>query len=234
MNLRCALLIFLPVALAACARAQLGSTDAEVQARYGKPTSESEPFSGIKLATYSDHGLTVETSSIGGEVQRVAFRRHGLDKSEVATLLLRNRGETGWDEWQPPGVDPATGGRKIWRSLQPEAMATLEPDTLTLVRAAWNNRSETPVATPAKPAAPEPAKPASPETATQETSQPPEFVPYQRAPRPEELPSPGDSRARVIELLGAPKGILRLGQGESLSYDWGIVELERGKMIRTK
>lgn len=210
--------------LATGARAQLGSTDAAQVARYGEPDAASEPAPGVKISAYSDHGLSIETGSYSGVVRRVIFRRPGLDDPEVSALLVRNRGETDWNEWQPPAGSALASHRKVWRTLMPSTLATLDADTLTLVRADWNNRSEVPEDVATKPA----------NLSATPSHRPPEVVAYKRADMPDELPGSGDTRARVIELLGQPKGAMRQGRNESLFYAWGIIELADGRMVRTR
>lgn len=205
------------------ARAQVGaSTDAWIRC-YGPPLSGSVDGD-IQTLTFGKDGLEIVFFGRNGIGHRAIYQKKGIAAREVKRLLELNRESAVWTEWLPPGQAELNPMSTRWRRSDNQAMAVLKGDVLTVTDAGW--RPEAPVeSAPARMAA-------SPVPPAERLVPAVRALPKPKPGQPSVMPSPGDSRDRILAVLGGPLGHMLSGKMEIWVYAWGHILLENGLFVK--
>jgi hypothetical protein len=223
---RCLAGLILLLGAGSGAMAQLGSSSADLIARYGRPIMESTNDASVQTLTYRKDGYDITAYGRNGVALRVIYRKNELTDQDVQRLLDVNRGSASWTPWTPPGVPDAENPATFWLRSDEMAMAVRKGNEFSVTAGAWSHAPEEETTAPPTPASATPAlSPAS------EIKPAPAPV-RQRPAAPVLVPAPGDTRAKAIQILGHPQGGGVSGSKEILHYEWGQVYLEAGKVIK--
>lgn len=216
----------LSLATVSGALGQLGSSASELIARYGRPLLQSTNETGVQTLTYRKDGFDITAFGRDGVALRVIYQKKNLTDQDVELLLEVNRGEAQWTPWAPLGI-PNSDDSVKWLRSDEMAMAVRKGNEFSVTAGAWNPPAkEEPMPPPPAPAA------AGPAVKTDEAVAAPPPPIRVRPAAPAVVPTPGDTRARAIELLGRPLGGGVSGSKEILQYKWGQVYLEQGKVMK--
>lgn len=205
------------------APAQIGSREDAWGRSYGRPLSESTEGS-IRTLAFRKEGMDIVLDGRTGTCRRATYRKAGLTAREIKRLLDQNKEAALWSEWIPPGRAEIVSLSTLWRRSDSQALAVMKGDTLTITAAGWEEEA------PSEPVvvAIAPVPKAAPEVPATPLSRPvkPRLKP------PAALPNPGDSRSRVLTILGGPMGQMLSGEREIWVYAWGHILLENGLFVK--
>lgn len=209
--------------------AQIGALPGQMLERYGRPLLANTNAIGLQTLTYRKDNIDITAFGREGVALRVVYHKSGLRAQDVLKLLELNRGAASWTVWTPPDKTAPQDPPSAWMRSDDQAMAVREGDTLTVTAGAWNQvpNEESAASTPARSLLLRPAPEIVPLLAPRLSPRPRE-----KARPPAELPGPGESRAQVCRLLGRPRGEISRGPREILLFDWGLLELEHGRVVK--
>jgi hypothetical protein len=218
--------------------AQIGLSEQECVDRWGSALEATNSEDGLRTVAFSNAGCRIEVGLIDGAVRRVCYRSATTSgRGAVQEILEANADGQTWNAWEDTRAGTNSPIRRRWMRADERAMAFEDEGAMTVVAAEWNLRkpnasghSETgAVRSVPVSRVDETARPASTNEVVVAEPAPP------AAPtRPDRLPAEGDSRQKVVEMLGPEKGTMRLGNREILAYPWGQVWLVEGKVVGVK
>ena len=222
--------------------AQLGLSEAECVRRWGSPTQIRDAGDSVRILAFSNNTGTIEAGLVDGVVCRFVCDKPALAEQGIQNLLSACAEDHQWSVWPSKRHTTTldTAARR-WIRSDDAAMASVDGTTFTAVGNAWSAKRVAAItASPEKQAPPHPSAINQPEHVATEV-QPVPAAQTNAAPAPAtvvphplpptNLPSKGESREAVISRLGQPKGSLRMGDREIMSYNWGAVILHDGTVL---
>lgn len=209
--------------------AQIGFDEAQCAKVWGSPVGGKLNEFGMGMMRYDSKGTEISLVFMDGLVQKASYRKDGMNERDVDSLLRLNNNKTGWEVWTPPGIPASELTSTMWLRDDEGAMANLKEGTLRVVGSAVEPRSDPPSK---KPHVPAPEKVAAVQPKPIATAPP---LAKQEKPekqkKPDVLPIVGDSKERVVELLGDPTGIMESNGKEIMLYSWGNIWVAEGHVI---
>lgn len=209
--------------------AQIGFDEAQCAKVWGSPVGGKLDELGIGMLRYDSKGTDISLAFMEGVVQKASYRKDGMNERDVDSLLRLNNNKCGWEVWTPPGIPASELTSTMWLRDDEGAMANLKDGTLRVVGSAVEPRPDTPNKKPRTPAPEKVAavkpKPVAPAPRLEQKEKPEEQK------RPDVLPVVGDSKKRVVELLGDPTGIMESNGKEIMLYSWGNIWVAEGLVI---
>ncbi len=231
------------LASAAVANAQLGMQQAECEALWGQAVSVIEGAGGMRTLVFSNAAQQVEAGFVDGVAERLVYRDLAVEMQDIPNILAANAGGQSWNRWSGAQSAGQTGARREWMRSDEMAMAVCDNRTMTVIGGRWNPAQQAAVqasqevaasgdgASEASNGASNALAPSATSTLAEQPPAAPAAIAEPKAPRPDVLPSKGDSRDMAIRILGLPPGSLRNGNREILSYAWGYVCMMDGKVV---
>jgi hypothetical protein len=219
---------------------QLGLTEIECIRVWGTPIQTRDDSPSIRSLTFSNCVYIVEAGLTKGVVNRFVYHTSTFEEQDLQNLLRANAEQRNW--LALPARQDTTNriASREWLRSDDEAMASFDGLAFTAVAAAWRQAQQgstndepqhgsDPSLTSTNPAN-VPETETEPPPQTQKLAVPVSKV-KTKLPAPSILPGKGDSRARVVELIGPPTGTIRMGHREILAYGWGTVMMKGEKVL---
>ncbi len=220
--------------------AQLGFTETECLRAWDTPIEARDDSAGIRSLTFSNHVYIIKASLTEGVVNRFVYYTSTFEEQDLQNLLRANGEQHNW--LALPSRQDATNriASREWLRSDDEAMASFDGVAFTAVAAAWRQaQPKSPDTDPRK--GPDPSSTStSPASMLKAATEHPLQTQEQgmsvskvktKVVVPAVVPVKGDSRARVLELIGPPTGTIRMGHREILTYEWGTVIMDQEKVL---
>ena len=245
MNKRRTILLALVGLRATLGWAQLGLSEADCVRRWGTPTETRAAAESVRILAFSNTTATIEAGLVDGVVCRFVYDKPVLTEQDIQNLLSACTDDHQWSVW--PSKQRTTSGTSARRWIRSDdaAMASVDGNTFTAVGSAWSPERVAAIrAIPEKQVSPPPstttnqteqiATELKPVPALQSNAATTPVTVVKRPLPPTDLPVKGESRGGVVSRLGQPKGSLRMGDREIMTYDWGAVILHDGTVLEVQ
>lgn len=200
------------------ANAQVGRSLPAAEQVFGKRHSGSLDADGQGALNFGKNGLTATLFFHDRVCRRAVYRSDAMDSHMVNRILGLNVSNHDWDvpESDRNGMENEP---RHWIRSDSTLRAELSTHVMTVWDTRWQRLAES------SPASGVPPTPSLPSQSSQVAT-----IPERKPAPPDHLPAKGDSREKVIEILGPPEGFMRSGGRTILSYPWGHVQLQDNKV----
>ncbi len=208
--------------------AQLGVDQAACKKIWGSPVGGELDKDDSGLLRYYSRATSIELEFFEGVTFRAQYRKEGMGEKDLDSLLRLNNNQVEWEVWTVPGI-PLSEQKPIrWMRSDESAMAELKDEKFTVLTASPVSRQRVKRAARVSPksVAGTSRSPAASKKSPAVAKKLPASVKFPKA-----LPVVGDSRERVLHLLGEPSGTMMTGGKEILIYDWGNIWIAQSKVI---